>query len=73
MMKQNLMKKYAESIARMHSLSLKVEEEGYSNVKISSLKFLKNRSEAICKYLKEKERAKEICSKIISIMLRETT
>jgi len=72
-MKQKLMKKYAESIEMMHALGLRVEEEGYGNVKISSLKFLKNRSEAICKYLKEKERAKEICSKIISIMLKEIT
>jgi hypothetical protein len=72
-MKQKLIKKYAESIERLHSLSLVVEKEGYGDVKISSLKFLKNRSEAICKYLKEKERAKEICSKIISIMLREIT
>jgi hypothetical protein len=70
---KNLMKSYAKSVARMHDLSLKVEKEGYSGVKISSLKFIKNQSSTICKYLKEKEKADEICSKIISIMQRSIT
>jgi hypothetical protein len=70
---KKLMKSYTASIARMHALSLKVEKEGYGDVKIPSLKFIKNQSSTICKYLQEKEKADEICSKIISIMQRSIT
>jgi hypothetical protein len=70
---KKLMKSYKESVARMHALSLKVEKEGYGDVKIRSLKFIKNKSSAICEYLEEKKKANDICSKIISIMRKSTT
>jgi hypothetical protein len=70
---KKLMKSYAKSVARMHALGLKVEEEGYGNVKIRSLKLIKNKSSAICEYLLEKKKANEICSKIISIMRKPIT